>query len=58
MGLAAGGSRLAVGTTIQVWEFRDVPDVAARIEPKGRHDVCYLPRSSHVTGNVEIHEIA
>jgi uncharacterized protein (TIGR03032 family) len=58
MGLALGGSRLAVGTMIQVWEFADVPDVAARIEPNGRHDACYLPRSSHVTGNVEIHEMA
>jgi uncharacterized protein (TIGR03032 family) len=58
MGLASGGSRLAVGTAIQLWEFSDVPDVAARLEPKGRHDACYLPRSSHVTGNVEIHEMA
>ena len=49
MGLALtnGGSKLAVGTSIQVWEFRDVPDVAARLEPKGTHDSCFLPRSSH-----------
>src|SRR5262245_60749770 len=58
MGLALGGSRLAIGTSIQVSEFRDVPDVAARVVPKGTHDACYLPRASHVTGNVEIHEMA
>ena len=60
MGLALtdGGSKLAIGTTSQVWEFRDVPKVAARLEPKGTHDACYLPRSSHVTGNVQIHEMA
>jgi uncharacterized protein (TIGR03032 family) len=60
MGLALGSStdRLAIGTKVQVWEFRDVPDVAAGIEPKGRHDACYLPCASHVTGNVEIHEMA
>jgi uncharacterized protein (TIGR03032 family) len=60
MGLAVGPSsdRLALGTAIQAWEFRDVPDVAHRLEPKGTHDACFLPRSSHVTGDVEIHEMA
>ena len=60
MGLATadGGTRLAIGTTLQVWEFRDVPGVARRLEPAGRHDACFLPRSSHVTGNVLIHEMA
>src|SRR5438876_12398343 len=35
MGMALDGDRLAIGTTIQVWEFRDVPDVARRLEPAG-----------------------
>jgi uncharacterized protein (TIGR03032 family) len=60
MGLAldASAERLAIGTAIQVWEFHNVPDVAHRVEPKGTHDACFLPRTSHVTGNVEIHEMA
>jgi uncharacterized protein (TIGR03032 family) len=58
LALADGGARLALGTTLQVWEFRDVPAVARRLEPAGRHDACFLPRSSHVTGNVLIHEMA
>jgi uncharacterized protein (TIGR03032 family) len=60
MGLALtdGGAKLAIGTTTQVWEFRDNPDVARRLEPAGAHDACFLPRSSHVTGNVLIHEMA
>jgi uncharacterized protein (TIGR03032 family) len=58
LALADGGARLAIGTTIQVWEFRDVPNVVHRLEPAGAHDACYLPRSSHVTGNVMIHEMA
>src|SRR5947209_3803000 len=39
MGLALtdDGARLAIGTTIQVWEFRDVPAVARRLEPAGKH---------------------
>src|SRR5262245_50391931 len=44
MGLALDGNRLAVGTTIQVWEFVDVPAVVAKLDPPGRHDACFLPR--------------
>jgi uncharacterized protein (TIGR03032 family) len=58
MGMALAGDRLAVGTHIQVWEFVDVPAVTAKLDPPGRHDGCYLPRSCHVTGNIQIHEMA
>jgi uncharacterized protein (TIGR03032 family) len=58
MDLAFDGSRLAVGTTIQVWEFVDVPAVTAKLDPPGRHDACFLPRASHVTGNIQGHEMA
>src|SRR5258708_1549314 len=58
MGLALDGGRLAVGASNQVWEFHDVPAVARRLEPAGRHDAVFLPRSSHVTGDVQIHEMA
>src|SRR5215212_6398678 len=58
MGLALDGDRLAVGTTIQVWEYVDVPAVAAKLDPPGRHDACFLPRASHVTGNIQGHELA
>jgi uncharacterized protein (TIGR03032 family) len=56
LALADGGGRLAIGTTRQVWEFRDVPDVARRLPDS--HDACFLPRSCHFTGNVQIHEMA
>jgi len=56
LALADGGSKLAIGTTLQVWQFRDNPNVARRLDR--RHDACFLPRSSHVTGNVMIHEMA
>jgi uncharacterized protein (TIGR03032 family) len=58
LALADGGTKLAIGTTLQVWEFRDVLGVARRLEPAGKHDACFLPRSSHFTGNVLIHEMA
>jgi uncharacterized protein (TIGR03032 family) len=58
MGLALEGNRLAVGTTIQVWEYADVPSMTAKLDPPGRHDACFLPRASHVTGNIQGHEMA
>jgi len=58
MGMAVGQGRLAIGTAVDVWEFRNVPAVAAKLDPPGKHDACYLPRSAHVTGDVQIHEMA
>jgi uncharacterized protein (TIGR03032 family) len=58
MGLALSRDRLAIGTTIQVWEYVDVPAVTAKLEPPGRHDACFMPRSCHVTGNIQVHELA
>lgn len=57
MGLAADQSRLAVGTAYQIWELRNVPAVAYKLEPQGKHDACYLPRHCHVTGDIDIHEM-
>jgi uncharacterized protein (TIGR03032 family) len=58
MGLAVGRGRLAIGTAVDVWEFRNVPAVCAKLDPPGKHDACYLPRWAHVTGDVQIHEMA
>jgi uncharacterized protein (TIGR03032 family) len=57
MGMATLDDRLAVGCGVQVWEFRDVPAVARKVEPVGRHDACYIPRRSHVTGDIDVHEM-
>jgi uncharacterized protein (TIGR03032 family) len=58
MGMAVAPGRLAIGTAVDVWEFRNVPAVAAKLEPTGKHDACFLPRSAHVTGDIQIHEMA
>jgi uncharacterized protein (TIGR03032 family) len=58
MGLAVLGNRLAIGTAREVWEFHNVPAAAARLEPAGKHDACFLPRFGHATGEVLIHEMA
>lgn len=57
MGLAWDGLRLAVGTRHGVEEFHNQPAVAPRVEPKGRHDGCLLPRATHTTGHIAIHEM-
>lgn len=58
MGLAAERGRLAIGTAYQIWELRNVPAVAQKLEPVGKHDACYLPRNSQITGDIDIHEMA
>lgn len=58
MGLALAPNRLAIGCGSDIGEFHNVPAVGAKIEPAGKHDVCFLPRVSHATGDVQIHEMA
>ncbi len=58
MGLALRGNRLAIGTRLHVWEYRNQKEVAPKVEPVGRHDACFLPRACHVTGSIGSHEIA
>lgn len=58
MGIAADPKRIALGTRDQVWQFRNAPDLAPRLDPPATHDACFIPRSSHVTGDIGIHEMA
>ncbi len=58
MGLAADGSRLTVGAAREIRHYRNMTPVCRHLEPPGRHDACYLPRSVHVTGDIDIHEMA
>ena len=34
------------------------PTIAPLVEPAGQHDACFVPRSSHVTGDIGVHEVA
>lgn len=58
MGLAVGPGRFAVGTRAEVLDYRDIPAVAPKIEPQGKHDACFVVRNKHFTGDVRIHEVA
>ncbi len=58
MGIAVGPRYLALGTQRHVWEYRNQPDVGRKLPPQGKHDACFLPRRSHVTGDIRVHELA
>lgn len=58
MGIASDYARLTIGGTNTVWYYRNMPAVAPKLEPEGRHDAAYLPRQIHVTGDIDIHEMA
>ncbi|HYR29833.1 MAG TPA: TIGR03032 family protein [Thermoanaerobaculia bacterium] len=58
MGMALSGDRLALSTADSVWDYRKSDAVKERLEPKGRHDACYIPRNAHLTGDIRVHEVA
>jgi uncharacterized protein (TIGR03032 family) len=58
MGIAVAPGRVAVGTRTEIWDFRDMPEAAGKLDPPGRHDACYLPRKRHVTGDIAVHDLA
>jgi uncharacterized protein (TIGR03032 family) len=67
MGLAVTANRIAVGAATSIWEFHNLPAVCEKLDsPSGqgeavrsvRHDACYLPRVTHWTGDIQVHEMA
>ncbi|HMF15329.1 MAG TPA: TIGR03032 family protein [Gemmataceae bacterium] len=58
MGLAVAPDRIAVVSRVQVWFLNSAPALARRVEPVGRHDACFVTRSSHFTGEIQAHELA
>ena len=58
MGIAVDQARLTIGGTNTVWYYRNMPAVAPKLEPHGKHDHCFIPRRVHVTGDIDIHEMA
>ena len=50
---------LAVGTQSQVVEYRNLPQVIDKLEQGPEpYDACFVPRRTHYTGDVRIHDIA
>ncbi|MFT6704941.1 MAG: hypothetical protein ACJA2T_001487, partial [Gammaproteobacteria bacterium] len=57
MGMALNGPRLSLGSGPWVIDYYNMPAVAPKIKPLDRHDACYLARSIHITGDIDIHEM-
>jgi uncharacterized protein (TIGR03032 family) len=67
MGLAVQQNKLAIGTNIEIAEFHNVPAVCPKLDASNKdgglaegphHDACFLPRRTHTTGDIQIHEMA
>ena len=58
MGMAADSERLALGAFMEIAEFRNMPAIASRLENPPRHDAVYRARRGHITGAIDIHEMA
>lgn len=58
MGLAVREDRLVLGIWAQLLDFRRNDSLLDVLEPKGVVDACYVPRASHVSGMINIHDIA
>ena len=55
MGLPAAGNSLYVSSLYQLWWFENT---LAKGETRADHDRLYVPKTSHVTGDIDIHDIA
>ncbi len=50
-------TKLAMAAHDKVWILRNAPDIAPQLEPAGAFDACLLTRQSHVTGQIQGHEV-
>lgn len=57
MGFVANQNMLALGTGFHIWNFRNMPAVAPKVKGEHDHDAAYVPRTIHVTGDIDIHEM-
>lgn len=58
MGIAAEGDQLFLGTQYAIREYRNVPDAARRMASPQPADAVYALRNLHITGSIDIHEMA
>lgn len=57
MGVAFDKGRLSVGSGAHVIDYFNMENVGPKVEPINTHDSAFLPRRTHVTGDIDIHEM-
>lgn len=58
MGMAFSGNKFAVGLAQSIKTWVNLPALAEVVEPIGKNDAVFSPRSETFTGDVAIHEMA
>jgi uncharacterized protein (TIGR03032 family) len=58
MGIARTPQGFALGVRTAVLDYRRFDALAPTIEPVGRHDAAFVPRNSHYTGDIAVHDLA
>jgi uncharacterized protein (TIGR03032 family) len=58
MGMAYREGSLAIGTAANVEYFQNQPAMVAKLDPPDKHDACFMPRHTHATGDIRIHDLA
>jgi len=57
MGIAVDATRITVGTERRIFTYRNHPNAAATLGD-APYDACFLPLHMHISGNIQIHELA
>lgn len=57
MGIAFQNGRMSVGSGAQVIDYFNMGNVGPKVEPINTHDGAMLPRRTHFTGDIDIHEM-
>ena len=58
MGLAIDKDQITLGTWSEVLKFNRHDSVISKLDDKEKVDACYMPQAKHVTGMINIHDIA
>lgn len=58
MGMAAMEGLLAIGVMGEIRFYGDIKQNCSKLKPAGRYDACFVERVNHLTGGIDIHEMA
>jgi uncharacterized protein (TIGR03032 family) len=58
MGIAVGKGQIAIGAKGEVLFFQNLPGDYSKLERSEKTDACFIQRYGHLTGEIDIHEMA